>query len=283
MSDALSQIFQLMNSPPPPTALKKISLSDCSIKSDASPGGDFPQFVQYITFLVKHPQYGEVASLKAFRVDMTGIHNDHTSERLFHWIFDEFSQETADISVAMFDRNGYVKDAFIKPGFRSGLGCWGQEMNEGELIYLKEVYVYPGFQGQGVGSRLLGELLSGSLVGLKSLVYCFPAPLRSGSTREFYELQSKIVQFYLKHGFRRVGHTQYFAFAPNLSHPSRDIPADADAQSVREIFPVDDTPLPLLEYAEHFPLHGAIRFLSEDKIAAFIDIYQTVDLSYLRS
>ncbi|KIK60196.1 hypothetical protein GYMLUDRAFT_244628 [Collybiopsis luxurians FD-317 M1] len=280
MSDPLSQIMaafhEAMTPISLPTSFEKISLSDCTIKSEASDPGDFPQFVQYITITAEHSKYREIAHLKACRVDITGLHNDFRSERLFHQIFDEYSQETADFSVAIFNRHGYVKDAFIRPGFRSGLGCWGQEMNEGELIYIKELSVYSAFQNQGVGSRLLEELLKSSWVGPTSLIYCFPAPLRFASREEFHDLQPKIIQFYLKHGFRRIGHTQYFALALDPTHPSRDIPADADAKSVREIFPVDDTPLPLLEYTERFPLHGAIRFMSEDKFAAFIDIYQAV-------
>jgi len=54
---------------------------------------------------------------------------------------DEEKDELHQFSVALFDKYGMARPWLIQASHRNGTGCWGREVNSGELIYLLNVDV----------------------------------------------------------------------------------------------------------------------------------------------
>lgn len=49
---------------------------------------------------------------------------------------DEETDEGAEFSATLFNKYGKVKPHIIEEGYRNGTGCWGKELNSGELVYI---------------------------------------------------------------------------------------------------------------------------------------------------
>ncbi len=41
----------------------------------------------------------------------------------------------------LFDKFGRIKPHIVTKGYRSGTGCWAEELNEGQIIYLTHIDV----------------------------------------------------------------------------------------------------------------------------------------------
>ncbi|TRM60534.1 hypothetical protein BD626DRAFT_504301 [Schizophyllum amplum] len=109
--------------------------------------------------------------------------------------------------------NVYPK--LVEHEYHKGTGCWGYEMNEGLIMYIRSVDVDAPFVHQGVGTHLVQELLSPNMSP--------KTPLYDWRTKN-----APIIAFFRKLGFRRVGRTTYFAYSPDVNHPSRLLRASAD-------------------------------------------------------
>jgi hypothetical protein len=61
----------------------------------------------------------------------------------FFAIMDEDSSELHHFSVEIFDKYIHPRAWLLDGGRRTGTGCWGHEMNEGDLVYIFKLKVEP--------------------------------------------------------------------------------------------------------------------------------------------
>ncbi|KAG6829410.1 hypothetical protein H0H92_004612 [Tricholoma furcatifolium] len=166
--------------------------------------------------------------------------------------------ELSALADALFDDWGSLKKHVLE----SGTGCWGMELNDGNIIFILNTNVNRQYRGQGVGTSLLKALLFSKYVKQPAdVLMCWPEPLRQRNmTREAFHLaQAQQIKFFRKNGFRRIGRTDFFGFSVNPNHPSHAIRAelDADAQE-SECNTRADKDFSPQELALKYPLHSAI-------------------------
>ncbi|KAF8990808.1 hypothetical protein BDZ89DRAFT_1054754, partial [Hymenopellis radicata] len=212
--------------------------------------------VRPLSGTVTHPTLGEVATLSGYRIYRRMLWGK------FLVLMDEESQELHEFSITLFDKNGLLRPHF-KTGYRSGTGCWGDELNEDVLAYIEEITVKEEYCRQGIGSQLVQGLRESKYNPRISNIVCWPSTKDGGASKAFF----------IKNGFRRIGRTQFFGYSMDPKHPShRILPSDDVQQSVREAFPLPPKP-PLLasgqnlyeisdkiklERQQRFPIHCAI-------------------------
>ncbi|GAA5992034.1 hypothetical protein JCM10908_000707 [Rhodotorula pacifica] len=162
-------------------------------------------------------------------------------------LLDDHSQEASDFGATLFDHRGKIKRIV-----REGKGVWGKELNvDATVAYLQEIRIDKDFRSQGIGSWALARVLSHNRIYLDGAQFIFTLacalhsewpdctsyneedPYRS----EKQAMSLRILGFFRRLGYRRVGTTAYFCCARSLSHPSRALPADQDAAEVEEADP----------------------------------------------
>nr|GAT49088.1 ankyrin repeat family protein [Mycena chlorophos] len=231
-----------------PTTMSTIDKDRLSLKIKTKGHYEYPRHIQEITLTAKHPQHGEVASLFAWRL-VRPLFGDR-----FLQILDEDHQEMHDFSSSLFDKYGKALPYIIEPGFRSGSGVWGQELNEGLLFYVMMVSVPEKFRGQGIGSWALQKFLLSNEVHEKDTIFCWLSPMGIQDRAEFQEIQARQTAFFHKNNFRRVGRTSFLGYSPRSDHPSRRLPIDKDVADIVESFTPPDT----ATMQQVYPLHFAI-------------------------
>lgn len=112
-----------------------LNLSQLTSNISYTKHDEYPRVLQQITFEVVHPSYGQIASVQVWRIVRSQCRED------FLEIMDGESQEFLEFATALFNKNGRVKSHLVEPGFRSGTGCWGEELNVGELVYIMDISV----------------------------------------------------------------------------------------------------------------------------------------------
>ncbi|KAF7297896.1 Ankyrin repeat family protein [Mycena chlorophos] len=230
-----------------------------SLKIKSKGHYEYPRHIQDITLTAKHPQHGEVASLFAWRL-VRPLFGDR-----FLQILDEDHQEMHDFSSSLFDKYGKALPYIIEPGFRSGSGVWGQELNDGLLFYVMMVSVPEKFRGQGIGSWALQQFLQSNEVHEKDTIFCWPSPMGIQDRAEFQEIQARQTAFFRKNDFRRVGRTSFLGYSPRRDHPSRRLPVDEDVADLAESFFSPDA----ATMQQVYPLHFAVV---KQKGAEIVDV-----------
>jgi hypothetical protein len=111
-------------------------VDECKIKIKTEPD-EQPQGMTRITAKVKHPKHGDVASISAVKI-VRGYMEDQV-----HYILDVEAgeDELARFATTIFDRFGNVRPWLISPGYRSGTGVWGDELDGGAILYIVFVHV----------------------------------------------------------------------------------------------------------------------------------------------
>lgn len=94
-----------------------------------------PSVITQISVKVKHAKFGQLANLEAWRIVRDSCYGR------FLRIMDEENNELHKFSLTLFDRYGEVRRHLIEGGHRSGTGCWGTELNSGELVYILDIAV----------------------------------------------------------------------------------------------------------------------------------------------
>ena len=100
--------------------------------------------------------------------------------------------------MGLFNNYSGIPPWLVDGGAKSGSGCWGTELNAGDMLYIQDVRVkeevcscffffvlldalsfciYIWFRRRGVGSWLLQKMLSLSLMGYRGHAFCWPAPI----------------------------------------------------------------------------------------------------------
>ncbi|KAL1722890.1 hypothetical protein EV715DRAFT_192283 [Schizophyllum commune] len=147
------------------------------------------RFIKHVRLTATHPQHGTLGTLEAYKIERVYALKGHFLEYL-----DAKSAELSDFGEKVLDENLNVYLKLIDHEYHKGAGCWGAELNEGDIVYIHSIEV-------GAEAR---------------------------SRAECRVLNPPIINFFRKLGFRRVGRTTYFAYSPNPSHPSRSLPASED-------------------------------------------------------
>ncbi|KAF9027051.1 hypothetical protein BDZ89DRAFT_1113615 [Hymenopellis radicata] len=220
-----------------------------------------------------HPTLGEVATLSGYMIYRRMLGGD------FLAMMDEESQELHEFSVTLFDKNGLLRPRF-KAGYRSGTGCWGDELNEDALAYIEDITVKDEYRRRGIGSQLLQGLLESKYKPQISNVICWPSTKDGAAPKAFF----------IKNGFRRIGRTQFFGYSMDAEHPAHQILASDDVQqSVREAGqnPNEISDNIKRERQRKFPIHCAIVSNMSDSIAQVIrrshkaELYAPDDAGFL--
>ncbi|KAJ7581864.1 hypothetical protein C8J56DRAFT_1168494 [Mycena floridula] len=250
-------------------------LDESTLKFSNKKDHEWPRQLSRCILTVKHPLDGQIGTLHAIVVHRAIISTD------FLEVMDEDSQETLEFSIKVFDKHCRVRRHLVEPGARAGTGCWGEEMNSGNVIYLKDMTVNDKFTGQGIGSYMLAKLVASDVVKEDDIIYCWPAPSGGGMfalspeepKKRWNAIQDRQINFFRKNHFRRVGRTCIFGFSPKTDHPSRSIAIDADVtESLADEFDSSDTPRETMEILH--PLHVAIH---DDQTPA---IAETIQLAF---
>ncbi|RDB16561.1 hypothetical protein Hypma_002761 [Hypsizygus marmoreus] len=201
-------------------------LEACTAKITLKPHYDYPTVFQDISVKVTFPGQGKIGSLSATRVRREFCGGQFLS------MMDGHSHDLMSLAFGLFDERGRVQAWLPSDPQRKGTGCWGRELNSGALIHIIDVSVKEEYQNQGVGSWMIKKLLESQYITQNDNVTSWPAPTGAVTEKaQWIALQDKQVAFFRKNGFRRIGRTAFFGYSPNPSHPSRLLPASADADA----------------------------------------------------
>ncbi|GLB40821.1 hypothetical protein LshimejAT787_0900360 [Lyophyllum shimeji] len=241
--------------------------NDCIPKISTVPDDENPRVLTNIMLEATHPDLGVIGSLSAIKILR------HFCRGSFLEVMDEHSDELCQFSVALFDKFGRVRPWLLEPGNRRGTGCWGEELNTGELVYLLDMNVDVKYRSRGLGSWMLEKLVTSDHVGNSDHLVCWPTPVGVTEKSEWTRLKEKQIAFFRKNGFRRIGRTHFFGFSPNPSHPSRAVPVSADAEEQGSHFAAAaEQDLSPEEAGQRFPLHYAI---TNTQGPAIVDVINT--------
>jgi hypothetical protein len=106
--------------------------ADLEVESDT----DWPEYLQTINLTVEHASQ-TIAHLEGFIIDRENAKTD------FHSVMDETSDELIRFSSVFFDDIGNLYPWFVSNSYHKGSGVWGQELNDGHIIYVTEIVVRP--------------------------------------------------------------------------------------------------------------------------------------------
>ncbi|KAG6908196.1 hypothetical protein DXG01_005785 [Tephrocybe rancida] len=199
---------------------------------------------------------------------------------------DHCGQEFREGAFAIYDKFGRVHPWLLDQGPRTGTGCWGSELNSGNIIYILEMDVDEQYRSQRLGSNMLKKLIASQYVKDSDVLLCWPSPendLNMGS-EGYKDLKEKLIAFFKKNGFRRIGRTSWFGFSPDPLHPSRSLPAlfDAPEQGI-EFKTADDDCLSPQEIAFKYPLHSVVINMRGEQVKHAIYHYCSFDPSLIHA
>ncbi|KAL1728576.1 hypothetical protein EV714DRAFT_214842 [Schizophyllum commune] len=150
------------------------------------------RFIKHIRLTATHPSHGNLGTLDAYKIERT-----YTLKAHFHEFLDAKSDELAEFGRKILDNDMNVYRKIVDDEYHKGSGRWGDELNEGRIVY-------------------------------STIVYSWPSHMWAHSREDSRRMDPPIIDFFRKLGFRRVGRTTFFAYSPSESHPSRSLPALED-------------------------------------------------------
>ncbi|KAF7350969.1 Ankyrin repeat family protein [Mycena sanguinolenta] len=243
-----------------------VDLNTLTLHAKVKRHREHPRVINIISVQVKHPQFGDLVSLEAWR-----IFRAHCADSFLE-IMDEDIDEMHQFSVTLFDKYGNLRPHLMSPGYRSGTGCWGQEVNSGQLLYILDMTVEEPYRGKGIGTWTLQQFLRTEHVQNDDTVICWPNPMGI-CDKALWDIEKKRqIGFFRKSDFRRIGRTNFFGYSPKRDHPSRSIPLEGDAGALDDNFSVTSTNVQL-----QFPLHFAIISDKTTNVASTIQSFYDQD------
>ncbi|KAK0461730.1 ankyrin repeat family protein [Desarmillaria tabescens] len=189
--------------------------SELSVTFKVKPTIETSWLMKSIRIKLAHPIQGSVGSLYALH-----IFRSRCSNRFLE-AMDMESEEMYAFGTTLFDKFGRIKPHIVSKGYRSGTGCWGEELSEGQIIYITHIDVSEKYQRQGVGSLLLDKLFNSEHVQDKDFVMCWPFPISREKSDD---------------SGLRVGKTKFFGYSPLPHHPSRLVHPETDANYIGDNF-----------------------------------------------
>ncbi|KAF9479111.1 hypothetical protein BDN70DRAFT_932869 [Pholiota conissans] len=252
------------------TADPPLNLEECTLSFAPKRHFEYsPDRLQWLKLTVKssdHDVVGKISCIVASRGKWS-----------FKQMLEDTNPELKDFAEAIFDAQGLVKACLIDGGYRSGSGCWGEELNVGKIVYVFNFVVMPLFQNRGVESWILKRLLeAGPIIAEITsfpgppIYFCRPQqPIGNTTLAEAIDLFRKI-------GFRRIGRTEYMGYSPRSDHPSRRLFKEEDPDQLGNEF--EDVPNMMSEQRKiQYPLHSAIQTNKTSEISAILKVVHALD------
>jgi GNAT superfamily N-acetyltransferase len=122
---------------------------------------------------------------------------------------------------------GLLCPEYLPGGSRAGTGVFKDELNTGSFAYLSadnenELFLDEQYRGRGIGNWVLDAMKKQT--SLEGVHFIFVAGEKGKN-------DARVLEFFRKNGFRRVGQSPYFAYAlRDTKHPSRMLDATEDAE-----------------------------------------------------
>lgn len=118
--------------------MSELKVDDCSATFSLKKHYDAPTRLSYITGTATHPTHGEIARLSGLALT-SRVAWKRAGD--FTEMMDEESDKMMRFSTKVFDSDMNLLPWLSDGGRRSGTGCWGAELNTGDVIYIQEITV----------------------------------------------------------------------------------------------------------------------------------------------
>ena len=115
-----------------------LNLAECTPTLRTKRHHENPETLQYLSARLTHPVLGEIATAHCLKV-VYRMRFKSTGD--FLEIMDDESQELHEVSVGLFDKYSNICPWLVDGGAKSGSGCWGTELNVGDMLYVQDVRV----------------------------------------------------------------------------------------------------------------------------------------------
>ncbi|KAL8286486.1 hypothetical protein RQP46_004503 [Phenoliferia psychrophenolica] len=229
-------------------------MEDMDEDDDATDIDPESEWLRRPVFVAYDDKGDEVATIKLWVMDFWQLRSS------FYGEMDGPSDECMQFGFTLFDERGYTRKRFAK----EGNACWGKEISGKDkdltpVFYVEEIKVKPAHRGKGLGSWIVNEFLTSDEIANHlwtdrppEFLFAWPtilkgeheddhinwydemrnpppAAVREAREQVFVERRDKVINFFRKSGFRRVGDTAFFCIARDAKHPSRKISAAQDA------------------------------------------------------
>ncbi|KAF9221335.1 hypothetical protein BS17DRAFT_768642 [Gyrodon lividus] len=210
--------------------MSTINIDDCTPTFTVTPSYESPRVIENIVLTLHHPKAGKVGEIEA-----SNIHRFNAGDKLLYAL-DAESDDLLQFGSTVVDKRGFFRPWLIENEYHKGTGCWGAEMdkNRGPILYISEVTIInPELRGKGIGSAMLRLLINSQHLRNNGFAVCWPVPdadfrCECDSEVKFKTEQERVSHYFRINRFRRIGRTQFFAYSPDPSHPSRHLPAEDD-------------------------------------------------------
>ncbi|KLO12237.1 hypothetical protein SCHPADRAFT_998319 [Schizopora paradoxa] len=182
------------------------------------------------------------------------MHLDPSCADEFWSILDEHSDELMQFATAVFTDTGVLKKEVYAPTSARGGGrtnAWSagdaRRLKDQPILYMEELFVKEPWRNKGIGTWAIKNIFKADPVRTEQCDYLMawptvlsqyePQDLTSRShpfkptpeeERAFHVKRERIVSYYQKIGFRRLGTSQFFMLAKDTGHPSRHLRPEDD-------------------------------------------------------
>ncbi|TFY56507.1 hypothetical protein EVG20_g8899 [Dentipellis fragilis] len=216
-SPVIKGLHPCFPSHPHPAAMS-LKLNNCTVVFEDEKHALYQNAIQAVTAILRDPKDAEIARIQSWLVDRRFA--------MLFWLDTDKIMEGGPPPIfayrRLFDKWGRLRPEHLSHGGLKGLGTWGEELNEGVMLYVGEVSLKQVRYGGVAEPYLLGELLKSSYLDRKDFA----------CTDLYPELDLKRFELFSKHGFRRVGRTSIFAYSQDPLHRSRRLRIQDDIVSV---------------------------------------------------
>ncbi|KAG6906121.1 hypothetical protein DXG01_015844 [Tephrocybe rancida] len=214
-------------------------LEDCMFEFSVEKGWSGDSKISAVHLKAKHPaavlfiespHCAYVTSDEAATITLVRIRRDKLRGK-FHSRMESSDDTLIHITSFLFDNYGRIAQGVFDGPALCGSGAWGDELNRGDLLVIHEFSVDERFRSLGLGSEMLRRMFASKYVQPPETILCWPSPVNAPrlTQAEHDAVKSRQIAFYRKNGFRRIGHTEFFGYSPDPTHPSHAIAAIDDA------------------------------------------------------
>lgn len=115
-----------------------LNLHECTVKITQEAHYEYPNRLSLLNVVARHPKLGELAKMRGIIVGRRPQFKTHGD---FLQMMDDESEESLHFSEGLFDTHSNVHPWLIDGGYKSGSGCWGKELNEGQIVHFEDLTV----------------------------------------------------------------------------------------------------------------------------------------------
>ncbi|TFY50851.1 hypothetical protein EVG20_g11291 [Dentipellis fragilis] len=189
-----------------------MSLQNCTVAFEVENHSLYPDSVQVVVAVLRGPKNQEIAHLQGWLIDRWRARSSYF-ERMI--LSGKDQGQSAIIAYRrLFDKWGRIRPWLVRNDYLKGLGTWGEELNEGKLLYIGDVCLKQGHYSAIVESYLLGALLGSRYLGPKDFAFTL--------------LDLNRYELFEQHHFRRVGFVEVLAYSKDPLHHSRRLHVEDD-------------------------------------------------------